>query len=128
VSLYQLPSLCQSSGVQGSGKNLQQTTRSFSDVFLSMESGQMKPNNKMQGRPIHVCHYQRMLHHVSFHMLVLADHPFSCVCFSEMFLHVFALAKHHPTQHTFQRTLKFTLHQSFIALRIKEDYLVSKLK
>jgi hypothetical protein len=46
---------------------------------------------------------------VSFHMFALAEHPFICVCFSETFLCVFTLAKHHPTQLTFQRTLKFPL-------------------
>jgi hypothetical protein len=43
-------------------------------------------------------------------MLVLAEHPSSCVCFMETFLYMFALAKSHPTQLTFQRTLKFPLH------------------
>jgi hypothetical protein len=46
----------------------------------------------------------------SFHVLALAEHPLSCVCFSKTFLHesalafhtfvhfhVFAPAKHHPT-------------------------------
>ena len=70
---------------------------------------------------------------MSFHVLALAEHPLSCVCFSEMFLHesalvfhlkesvhlrktllhVFAPAKHHPTQLTLQRTLKFPLHFPF---------------
>jgi hypothetical protein len=62
----------------------------------------------------------------SFHMLALAEHPLSCVCFSEMFFHesalafhtcvhfnemflqVFASAQHHLK--TFQRTLTFLLH------------------
>jgi hypothetical protein len=33
-------------------------------------------------------------HHVSFHMLALAEHPFSSVCFSQMFLHESALIFH----------------------------------
>jgi hypothetical protein len=60
-------------------------------------------------------------------MLALAEHPITYVCFSkmvlqesafafhlalfqQMYLHVSALAKHHPTQLTFQRTPKFLLH------------------
>ena len=35
-----------------------------------------------------------MLHHSSFHVLALAEHPLSCVCFSTMFLHESALAFH----------------------------------
>ena len=31
------------------------------------------------------------LHHVSFHAFALAEHPFTCVCFSQTFLHMFAL-------------------------------------
>ena len=37
----------------------------------------------------------------------LAERLFTCVCFSEMFLHVSAPAKHHLTQLAFQRTLTF---------------------
>jgi hypothetical protein len=29
---------------------------------------------------------KKILHHVTFHMLALAEHPLSCVCFSETFL------------------------------------------
>jgi hypothetical protein len=35
-----------------------------------------------------------LLHHVSFHMLALAVHPLSYVCFIETFLHELALAFH----------------------------------
>ena len=37
---------------------------------------------------------RRILHHVSFHVLALAEHSFTCVSFSEMFLHDSALAFH----------------------------------
>ena len=70
---------------------------------------------------------KNILHHVSFHVFALAEHPLFCVYFRETFLHesalafqtcvhfnkmfphVFAPAKHHPTQLPVQRTLKFTL-------------------
>ena len=42
-------------------------------------------------------------------MLALAKHPFTCVYFRKT-LHMFAPAKHHLTQLTFQRTLKFPFH------------------
>ena len=35
-----------------------------------------------------------ILHHVSFHVLALAEHPFTCFCFSQTFLHESALAFH----------------------------------
>ena len=38
-----------------------------------------------------------IFHHMSFLMLALAEHPFTCVCFSETFLHMSALAKCHFT-------------------------------
>ena len=37
---------------------------------------------------------QGILYHGSFYVLALAEHPFSCVCFSQMFLHESALAYH----------------------------------
>ena len=98
VSLSQLTSLCYSSRVQGSGKKLQHTTRSVLaggrgwGWGLPMESQQVEFNYAVQGRPIHVCHLRIILHHVSFHMLALAEHHFTCVCFSKMFLHEAALA------------------------------------
>jgi hypothetical protein len=49
---------------------------------------------------------------MSFHVLALAEYPFSHVCFRKTLLHVFALAKHHPTQLTFQRNLKFPLQEA----------------
>ena len=56
-------------------------------------------------------------HHMSFHVLALAEYPLSSVCFSETFLHksftcipfkktllhIFAPTKHHPTQLTLQK-------------------------
>ena len=35
-----------------------------------------------------------ILHHESFHVLTLAEHPLSCVCFSKMFLHKSSLTFH----------------------------------
>ena len=78
---------------------------------------------------MHVCHYQKMLLHIFFHMLAVAEilsavsasakcsftslpWPFTSVCFSNTLLHIFAPAKHHPTQMTFHRNLKFPLHTS----------------
>jgi hypothetical protein len=70
----------------------------------------------------------------------LAEHPFTCVCFSQflhesalacvhfskMFLHVFAPAKQHPTQLTFQKILKSLLHPPpFIYLFFKVKILGS---
>ena len=66
---------------------------------------------------------------MSFHVFALTECPFACVCFSKnihshvcsakhpftcvhlgkTLLHMFAPAKHHPTQLTFQRTPKFPL-------------------
>lgn len=46
---------------------------------------------------------------MSLHVFALAENPFTCVCLSETVFHVFASAKHHPTQLTSQRTLKFLL-------------------
>jgi hypothetical protein len=80
----------------------------FFDAFLSMESWQVELNYKMQGEP-YACCWQRILKHVSFHVLGLEEHPFTCVHFRKTLLHVFVLAKHHPTQLTFQRTLKFPI-------------------
>jgi hypothetical protein len=42
-------------------------------------------------------------------MLPLAEHPFTRVCYRETFLYVFAPAKHHPTQLTFQKAPTFPL-------------------
>jgi hypothetical protein len=47
--------------------------------------------------------------YLSFHLLALAKHPFTCVHFRKRLLHVFVPAKHHPAQLTFQRILKFLL-------------------
>jgi hypothetical protein len=63
-------------------------------VFLSMESQQMQLNYTMQGKPVHVCCYWRLLRHVSFPVLALAEYPLFCVCFSLTFLHESVLAFH----------------------------------
>lgn len=39
----------------------------------------------------------------------LAEYPFSCVCFSKMFLHMFAPAEDHPIKLTSQKPLKSSL-------------------
>jgi hypothetical protein len=49
-----------------------------------------------------------------FQVLALAKHLFTCVCFRKTPLYVFAPAKHHPTQWTFQRTLKLPLHMEVL--------------
>ena len=41
-----------------------------------------------------MCCWQRTLHHMSFHVLALAKHPFTCVCFRKTVFPVFALARH----------------------------------
>jgi hypothetical protein len=51
---------------------------------------------------------------MSFQVLTLAEHPLSYVCFSAMFLHLFAPAKRHPTQLTPQRTLKFPVQKNLL--------------
>jgi hypothetical protein len=56
---------------------------------------------------------------MSFHKL--AEHSFSHVCFSETFLHMFAPAKHHPTQLAFQRTLKFPLQMGVLRTIGRKD-------
>ena len=43
---------------------------------------------------MHVYIQQRILGHLSFHILSLLEHPFICVCFIEKFLHESALAYH----------------------------------
>ena len=45
------------------------------------------PTNAAQ---LHICCYRRILHHMSFHMLALAVHPFTCIHFRETLLHAFA--------------------------------------
>ena len=80
---------------------------------------------------------------MSFHVLALAEHPFSCVCFCEIFLHESALAfylcpqkflhvfspvKHHPTQMIFQRTLNFPLHTMTVATLKRKTFNWSWLK
>lgn len=54
------------------------------------------------------------------HVSVLANHPFTCVSFRKTLLHMYASAKHHPmTQLTFQRNHKFPLKLSvFVELLI----------
>ena len=69
---------------------------------------------------------------MSFHVLALAEHPFSCVCFSKKFLHKSALAFHtlmkcsfmcmpqqNTIQPTFQRTLKVPSQKGFFASWVK---------
>ena len=70
-------------------------------------------------RTNNVCHYQRFLHPMSFHMLAVAENPspvsalakysftglplpFTFVYFRKTLLHIFAPAKQHPTQLTLQ--------------------------
>jgi hypothetical protein len=55
----------------------------FFGVFISMEPWQKEVNYTTWGRPIHVCHWQRMLYHVYFYTFVLADYLFTRVCLSE---------------------------------------------
>jgi hypothetical protein len=83
-------------------------------------------------RRTNTCMLTKNLHLVSCHVLALAEHPLSYVCFSKMFLHKSALAFHLcplfkkrsfmclPQQNTiwptFQRTHKFplqTIHEWF---------------
>jgi hypothetical protein len=138
-----LASHCQSTQVWGADKKPAYITRSWwvfcfvlflflflffgEGPFLSLESWQIYLNYSMWGRTVHACCWQRILHHMSFHRLVLAEHPLSCVCFSKMslhksslafhtsihfnkaLLHVFAPAKHHLTQLTFLSTLKVSI-------------------
>ena len=83
---------------------------------------------------IHVYCQQTIFHHLFFYMHALAKHPlsasgkcsfmslpqpFTCVHFRKTLLHVFALAKHHPTQLAFQRTLRFALHLASILFLYK---------
>ena len=97
MSLSQLTSLCQSAGVCRIGKKLQCTTTSFlRQVSL------WSPDKRSSATQCKVEQYRsvvsKVFHHMSFHMLVLAEHPFACVHFRKTLLHVFAPAKHHPTQ------------------------------
>ena len=76
---------------------------------------------------------------------MLAEHPFSCVCFSKTFPHDSALvfhlcplqentpscvcpAKHHPTQLTLQRTLKVSTSVILYKCLMNEYINVSKLE
>jgi hypothetical protein len=110
-----------STRVCGSGKKLQYTTRRFLCGFSLWSPD--KYNSTMHCRAD-----QRILHHVSFHVLALGEHSLSCVCFIQMFLHEFALAfhtcahfnetllnvfapaKHHLTN--FPKILKFPFHSA----------------
>jgi hypothetical protein len=44
---------------------------------------------------------ESIMHRASFHVLALAKHPFTCVCFRKTLLYLFAPAKHHLTQLAF---------------------------
>ena len=87
--LSQLTSLCQLAPVCGSSKKLQHITRSFL-VHFSLQSSD-KWSSTMQCK---ANQYLCIINEESFHMLALVEHPLSCVCFSETFLHKFALAFH----------------------------------
>jgi hypothetical protein len=93
MCLSQLTSICQSAQVHGSGNELQHTTRSFLVCFSLWNL------NKCSTTQCKADQYMRVvskgpLHHVSFHVFALAASPFTCVCFSEMFLHKSALVLH----------------------------------
>jgi hypothetical protein len=59
-----------------------------------------------------------ILHHVTFHMLALSKHPFTCVCFSKTSFHLCPIQKNTPLlvcpnkthSSTFQRTLEIPIH------------------
>jgi hypothetical protein len=89
----------------------QHTTRSFL-VCFSLWSCNKWSSQCMEGEPIHACPWQRIVHHTSFHVLALAKHPFTCICFSKTFLHESALEKHPITCVHFRE--KF-LHMSTLA-------------
>lgn len=125
--LSQLTPPCQS--VQ----SWQETTahhEKFFGVFLSMECRQMERHYTMQGSPMHACHYRRIFHHVCFHVLALAEHPFSRVCLSEMSIFKFACVHFRETflpvfvqqstiQPTFRRTLRFPVQDRVTAQWVK---------
>jgi len=86
ASLSQLTSLCQSAQVHGSGKKLQHATRRFLVPFSLWSP--YKCNSAVQHKTDQYVCVVRVLHYLSFCVLVLAEHPFTCVCFRETFLHV----------------------------------------
>lgn len=128
MSLCQLTSLCPSVWVRRSCKRLSHTARSFL-VHFSLWSPSKRSSTEQCKAEQRTSAISKAFFIESFHEFALAEHPFTCVCFSDTFphesasakrpfscvhlektLHVFALAKGRPTQLTFQRALKCPLH------------------
>jgi hypothetical protein len=67
--------------------------------------------------------------HVLSLVLVLVEHPFTCVCFSEIFLHMFAPAKHHLT-HTidFPKSPKVSTSDVYIMIHNSSKIAVMELQ
>jgi hypothetical protein len=80
--------LCQSAPVQRSNKNILPP-----DVFCCVSlygiptNGAQKCNVRWTNTFVLLV---KNLHHMSFHLIALAEHPITCVCFSETFLLMFA--------------------------------------
>jgi hypothetical protein len=72
---------------------LQHTTRSFLVHFFLWSLDKRSSTAQYKADLyMHVVSKESFINHMTFPMLALAEHPFSCVCFSEMFLYTSALA------------------------------------
>ena len=91
VGLYQLTSLCQSAQILGSGKKLQKVFWCVS-LYGVLANGAQLPNIRRTNTCVSLAKTPH--HHVSLHVLALAGHPFTCVCFRKTLLHLFAIVKH----------------------------------
>jgi hypothetical protein len=109
--------------VWGSSKKLLYTTRSFLTHFSVWSPDKYSSTIQCKADQ-YMCVVSNESFIMSFHVLALAEHPFTCICFREMFLHksiwafhtcvhfdVFAPAKHHPTDFPKNPYLSTSLHQ-----------------
>jgi hypothetical protein len=77
---------CQSVRVLRSSKKLKKPKHTTRNSWCTSLYG--VPTNELSyilwGRPKHACcQKKKKIHHVSFHVLALIEHPFTCACFSE---------------------------------------------
>ena len=124
MNLLQLTSLCQSARVHRSLKKVQHTTKSFlvcfslcsSDIWSSTKGDQymcVVSKDFFIICPVTCLLSQNILSPVSAsakHSFMSLPLPLTCVHLRKTLLYMFAPAKHHPTQLTFKRTLKFPFH------------------
>jgi hypothetical protein len=122
VSLSQLTSLCQLAQVQASSKKVQQTTRHFGGPFSFRSSDKYSLAKKCKVvlvKNLSSCVLScACFSRTSFHLCLLQPNVTSWICLNLSLVsssgkHSFSCLsqqKHHPTQLSFQRNLKFPPH------------------